>query len=61
MSEQLSWINQLGAESANNEARIGQLADAQIVTETALASLTVRVDRLADAVERYIEGRNGQS
>jgi transcription elongation GreA/GreB family factor len=59
MNQQLTWINHLGAESANADARIAQLADAQIRTEEAITRLTERVDRLAVTVERLVEGRNG--
>jgi hypothetical protein len=74
-AQQLTWINELGAAQANADERIAALADAQIKTEEALAqlvgaqrrtdealiSLTTRIDRLAETVERIVEGRNGSS
>ena len=70
----LQWINQLGetmaelaAAQANSEGKIAALVDAQIRTEDELrrlaeqgAQANARIDRLAEMVERLMEGRNGQ-
>jgi multidrug resistance efflux pump len=70
----LDWINQLGtaqaeltAAQANSEQKIAALVDAQIRTEDELRKLAeqgaqanARLDRLAQMVERLMEGRNGQ-
>jgi chromosome segregation ATPase len=63
----LEWINRLGAASADSEQKIAALVDAQIRTEDELrrlaeqsAQANARVDRLAEMVERLMEGRNGQ-
>ena len=68
MDTQMEWINTLGTAQANLEVKMAALADAQIHTEEALTSLTVRVDqltervdKLADTVERHIEGGNGRA
>ena len=54
-------LDDIQAEQSNADVRIAALADAQIKTEEALTTLTVRVDRLSEIVERFIEGRNGNS
>jgi peptidoglycan hydrolase CwlO-like protein len=70
----MGWINQLGeaqaeltAAQANSEQKIAALVDAQIRTEDELRKLAeqgaqanARLDRLAQMVERLMEGRNGQ-
>jgi site-specific recombinase len=63
----LGWINRLGEASADSEQKIAALVDAQIRTEDELrrlaeqsAQANARVDRLAEMVERLMEGRNGQ-
>jgi uncharacterized phage infection (PIP) family protein YhgE len=67
MDTHTEWINTLGAAQANLiegqanlDAKVAALTDAQIRTEEALAALTLRVDKLADTVERHIEGNNGK-
>ncbi|MBA3766509.1 MAG: hypothetical protein H0W99_05895 [Acidobacteria bacterium] len=62
-----SRMDRLIEAQENSEARIAALADAQIRTEDsltrtneALTALTVRVDRLAETVER-IAKRNGSA
>lgn len=63
----LAWINRLGEASADSEQKIAALVDAQIRTEDELrrlaeqgAQANARIDRLAEMVERLMEGRNGQ-
>lgn len=63
----LAWINRLGEAQADSEQKIAALVDAQIRTEDELrrlaeqsAQANARVDRLAEMVERLMEGRNGQ-
>lgn len=59
--------SELTAAQANSEGKIAALVDAQIRTEDELrrlaeqnAQANARVDRLAQMVERLMEGRNGQ-
>lgn len=75
MDTHTEWINKLGTAQANLEVKVGALTDAQIRTEESLrslgeaqkrteeslAALTKRVDKLADTVERHIEGHNGRA
>jgi hypothetical protein len=63
----LAWINRLGEAQADSEQKIAALVDAQIRTEDELrrlaeagAQANARIDRLAEMVERLMEGRNGQ-
>jgi hypothetical protein len=64
----LAWINRLGEAQADSEQKIAALVDAQIRTEDELrrlaeqgAQANARINRLAEMVERLIEGRNGKS
>jgi chromosome segregation ATPase len=45
---------------SDTDRRIAALVDAQIHTDEAIERLSGRVDKLAETVDRYIEGRNGQ-
>jgi chromosome segregation ATPase len=63
----MTWINRLGEAQADSEQKIAALVDAQIRTEDELRKLAeqgaqanARLDRLAQMVERLMEGRNGQ-
>jgi chromosome segregation ATPase len=70
----MTWINRLGEAQADSEQKIAALVDAQIRTEDELrrlaeaqrhseataAEANARLDRLAQMVERLMEGRNGQ-
>jgi len=49
MDQHDSWIQELGAASANADARIAALADAQIRTEEALKRLSEAQARLIEA------------
>jgi aspartate oxidase len=69
MSQQQTWINELGAEQvrlARAQAELTraqeQLAAAQERTEAAMAETNERLNNLINVVERFIsEGRNGKS
>lgn len=55
--QQLAWINQLGTAQAETEVKLAALIDAQVRTEDALASLTAKVDRLADKVDALVNAQ----
>lgn len=55
---QPDWINKLKEARVQREEAFTSLIEAQQRTAEALASLTVRVDKLADTVQKHIEDGN---
>lgn len=53
-------LDEVQASQSDTDVRIAALVDAQIRTDEAITRMSARVDRLAETVDRYIEGRNGQ-